>query len=310
MNAKAKGYLLGSIAAATYGMNPLFALPLYSDGMDPNSVLFFRYAFAIPILALMLRLRGRSFKMNVRKELPAYIILGLLLAMSSLTLFLSYNYMAAGIATTILFVYPLMVAIIMALVYKEKITLQTAFCIFVAIAGISLLYKSDDGTTLSVAGTIFVLLSALSYAIYIVGINYKGIKDLSTIKVTFYIISAGFFVFLIPALVKGYVSTPDKWYLWFNLLALAILPTVVSFVCTTVAIHDIGSTPVAILGALEPVTAVFFGVLLFNETLSFREVIGLLLIIGAVTVVIMGTSITHFLVRIRKMLPRLNNKKY
>lgn len=75
MNAKAKGYLLGSIAAATYGMNPLFALPLYSDGMDPNSVLFFRYAFAIPILALMLRLRGRSFKMNVRKELPAYIIL-------------------------------------------------------------------------------------------------------------------------------------------------------------------------------------------------------------------------------------------
>lgn len=47
MNTKAKGYLLGAVAAATYGMNPLFALPLYKAGMDPDSVLFFRYLFAI-----------------------------------------------------------------------------------------------------------------------------------------------------------------------------------------------------------------------------------------------------------------------
>lgn len=308
MNTKAKGYLLGSIAAATYGLNPLFALPLYSDGMDPNSVLFFRYVFAIPLLALMLALRGRSFRIESRKEIPAYIVLGLLLAVSSLTLFLSYNYMAAGIATTILFVYPLMVAVIMALFYKEKITLQTMFCIFVAIAGISLLYKSDDGSTLSVAGTVFILLSALSYAIYIVGLNNGGIKDLSTIKVTFYIISFGFVIFLATALVRGHLALPSKWYLWLNLLALAVFPTVISFVCTTSAIHCIGSTPVAILGALEPVTAVFFGVLVFDETLTFREVVGLALVISAVTVVIIGGGVERFLLRIRKMLPRISGK--
>ena len=105
MNAKAKGYILGSIAAASYGMNPLFAHPLYKAGMDPDSVLFFRYLFAIPLLGIMIKARGRSFKIQ-RKETFPLIIMGLLVALSSLTLFLSYNYMAAGIASTLLFVYP------------------------------------------------------------------------------------------------------------------------------------------------------------------------------------------------------------
>ena len=95
MNAKAKGYILGSIAAASYGMNPLFALPLYKAGMNPDSVLFFRYLFAIPLLGIMIKARGRTFKIQ-RKETFPLIIMGLLVALSSLTLFLSYNYMAAG----------------------------------------------------------------------------------------------------------------------------------------------------------------------------------------------------------------------
>ena len=103
MNTKTKGYILGTIAAATYGMNPLFALPLYQGGMNPESVLFFRYMTAIPILAVMIKARGRSFKVN-RKETLTLVAMGLLVAISSLTLFQSYNYMEAGIASTILFV--------------------------------------------------------------------------------------------------------------------------------------------------------------------------------------------------------------
>ena len=75
MNAKAKGYILGSIAAASYGMNPLFALPLYKAGMDPDSVLFFRYLFAIPLLGIMIKARGRTFKIQ-RKETFPLIIMG------------------------------------------------------------------------------------------------------------------------------------------------------------------------------------------------------------------------------------------
>lgn len=274
MNAKAKGYILGSIAAASYGMNPLFALPLYKAGMDPDSVLFFRYLFAIPLLGIMIKARGRSFKIQ-RKETFPLIIMGLLVALSSLTLFLSYNYMAAGIASTLLFVYPIMVALIMAMVFKEKLALQTIVCMLLALGGIGLLYKSEDGSTLSLIGTLLVFASSLSYAIYIVGINQTSLKNVATLKVTFYVLLFGLSLFVARLLYSGVLNTPDQWYLWANLLALAVFPTAISFLCTTGAIQYIGSTPTAILGALEPVTAIFFGIAVFGESLTVRESFGL-----------------------------------
>ena len=304
MNAKAKGYILGSIAAASYGMNPLFALPLYKAGMDPDSVLFFRYLFAIPLLGIMIKARGRSFKIQ-RKETFPLIIMGLLVALSSLTLFLSYNYMAAGIASTLLFVYPIMVALIMAMVFKEKLALQTIVCMLLALGGIGLLYKSEDGSTLSLIGTLLVFASSLSYAIYIVGINQTSLKNVATLKVTFYVLLFGLSLFVARLLYSGVLNTPDQWYLWANLLALAVFPTALSFLCTTGAIQYIGSTPTAILGALEPVTAIFFGIAVFGESLTVRESFGLVMIIVAVTFVIAGGNITSQLVRFRKLFPRL-----
>ena len=304
MNAKAKGYILGSIAAASYGMNPLFALPLYKAGMDPDSVLFFRYLFAIPLLGIMIKARGRSFKIQ-RKETFPLIIMGLLVALSSLTLFLSYNYMAAGIASTLLFVYPIMVALIMAMVFKEKLALQTIVCMLLALGGIGLLYKSEDGSTLSLIGTLLVFASSLSYAIYIVGINQTSLKNVATLKVTFYVLLFGLSLFVARLLYSGVLNTPDQWYLWANLLALAVFPTAISFLFTTGAIQYIGSTPTAILGALEPVTAIFFGIAVFGESLTVRESFGLVMIIVAVTFVIAGGNITSQLVRFRKLCPRL-----
>ena len=304
MNAKAKGYILGSIAAASYGMNPLFALPLYKAGMDPDSVLFFRYLFAFPLLGIMIKARGRSFKIQ-RKETFPLIIMGLLVALSSLTLFLSYNYMAAGIASTLLFVYPIMVALIMAMVFKEKLALQTIVCMLLALGGIGLLYKSEDGSTLSLIGTLLVFASSLSYAIYIVGINQTSLKNVATLKVTFYVLLFGLSLFVARLLYSGVLNTPDQWYLWANLLALAVFPTAISFLCTTGAIQYIGSTPTAILGALEPVTAIFFGIAVFGESLTVRESFGLVMIIVAVTFVIAGGNITSQLVRFRKLFPRL-----
>ena len=304
MNAKAKGYILGSIAAASYGMNPLFALPLYKAGMDPDSVLFFRYLFAIPLLGIMIKARGRSFKIQ-RKETFPLIIMGLLVALSSLTLFLSYNYMAAGIASTLLFVYPIMVALIMTMVFKEKLALQTIVCMLLALGGIGLLYKSEDGSTLSLIGTLLVFASSLSYAIYIVGINQTSLKNVATLKVTFYVLLFGLSLFVARLLYSGVLNTPDQWYLWANLLALAVFPTAISFLCTTGAIQYIGSTPTAILGALEPVTAIFFGIAVFGESLTVRESFGLVMIIVAVTFVIAGGNIKSQLVRFSKLFPRL-----
>ena len=304
MNTKTKGYILGTVAAATYGMNPLFALPLYNGGMNPESVLFFRYLMAIPILALMIHARGRSFRVN-RREALTLIGMGLLVAVSSLTLFQSYNFMEAGIASTILFVYPIMVALIMSLIFKEKFSLQTGICLLMALGGIAMLYKGGDGTTLSLTGTILALLSALTYAIYIVGINQSTLKNTATLTVTFYVLVFGVSLFIIRLLTGVELTIPSKWYLWANLLALAIFPTAISFLCTTSAIQYIGSTPTAILGALEPVTAIIFGITVFGERITPREAMGIALILIAVTFVIAGGSITLYMTRFRKMFPKL-----
>ena len=308
MNVKAKGYILGAVAAATYGMNPLFALPLYKAGMNPDSVLFFRYLFAIPVLGMMIVARGRSYKLK-RKEVLPLIIMGLLVALSSLALFQSYNYMDVGIASTLLFVYPILVALIMWIAFKEKLTLPTVLCILLALGGIGLLYKSGDGSTLNLTGIILVMISALSYAIYIVGVNQSTLKNLATLSLTFYVLLFGLVLFLVRVDFGQSLRVAETWYLWGNLIALAIFPTAISFLCTTQAIQYIGSTPTAILGALEPLTAVFFGVVVFGESLTLRLSCGMLMIILAVTLIIAGGNITIYLVRFRKLFPRLPIKR-
>jgi Predicted permease, DMT superfamily len=308
MNQKAKGYILGAIGAASYGTNPLFALPLYKNGMDADSVLFFRYLLAVPIIFIMIKARGRDLKIK-KKELLLLIIMGLLMAVSSLTLFESYNKMDAGIASTLLFVYPIMVALIMTVLFKEKMKWQTVLCILMALCGIGLLYKNSSGGTLSLTGTLLVFTSALSYAIYIVGINQSTLKSMATLTVTFYVLLFGMLYFGARLRFGQDLIWPDRWYHWFNLVALAVFPTAISFVCTTNAIQYIGSTQTAILGALEPATAIFFGIMVFGETLTLRESIGLLLIITAVTLVISGGNITSVMIRIKKMFPKVKKSK-
>ena len=291
-NNKTKGFILGAIAAASYGMNPLFTLPLYSAGMSVDTVLFYRYSLAVIVLGIMMKFQKQSFAIKRVDVLPL-CIMGLLFAFSSLFLFMSYNYMDAGIASTILFVYPVLVAIIMAVVFKEKVSPITMFSIALAFVGISMLCKSPGGQTLSLVGITFVFLSSLSYAIYIVGVNRSSLKDMPIAKLTFYVLLFGLSVYVVRLQFCTELQVIPTPMLWINAVSLAVFPTVISLVTMTKAIHYIGSTPTAILGALEPVTALFFGVLVFGEQLTPRIILGILMVITAVTLIIGGKSLLN-----------------
>lgn len=311
MNTKLKGYALGSIAAITYGMNPLLTIPLYMDGMSPGSVLFFRYLFAVPILAAMMCLRGRSFRVTTKEWMLAGAF-GLLFAFSSLTLFLSYRYMDAGIASTLLFVYPLIVALIMVFFFKEKMSAVMILCLLMATGGIALLYKDGAGVTLSAVGTLLVMASSLSYAVYIVGVNQTILKNMPTLTIIFYVSLFGWLLFVVYNFTEGkgiQIPSSESWYLWLNLFALGLLPTAVSLICMTTAIRYIGSTPAAILGALEPLTAIFFGVTIFNEKIDGREAVGVVLILLSVSIVVAADNISSYMLRLKKMFARLPRKR-
>ena len=166
--AKLKGYGLAALAAATYGTNPVFAVPLYEEGMNPNSVLLFRYLLGLPILAAMLACRGRSLRIDRREVMPLSV-LGVMMAVSSLTLFASYEYMNVGVASTMLFVYPVLVAVLMSWLYKERVKVTTIACLVLMCGGLLLMMRG--GGDVSVMGSVLVLVSALTYAVYLVMLN-------------------------------------------------------------------------------------------------------------------------------------------
>jgi len=285
---RAKGYLCGAIAAACYGLNPLFAVPMYGAGMTVDSVLFYRYLLGALLLVPALARRGRDgFRIRRCEILPLFGF-GILFSLSSFALFESYRHLDVGIASTMLFVYPIMVAVIMALFFHERPTAATAAAIVLASVGIALLCESEDGVMLDAPGVALVFMSALFYAVYIVGVSRSAVRDMDIVKLTFYILLFGLVLFVVRLCFGTGLQPLSSPELWGAAVSLALFPTVVSLAAMTISIHCIGSTPAAILGALEPVTALVCGVLVFGERLTPRICLGAALILAAVTLVIAG----------------------
>lgn len=290
MQSKLKGYLCGIGAAVCYGTNPLGALYLYEDGINANSVLFYRFALAVVMLGMLMAAHRKSLKVS-RRELSLLCALGVVFSTSSITLYFSFCFMDAGIASTLLFVYPVMVAVIMALLFKERLPAVSVFAIMLALSGIAMLYHGDGGATLSTRGVMLVMFSSLSYAVYIVVVNKSPLR-MSSMKLTFYVLFFGMLTVLTNSFITGLhiqmLTTPRMWSCAFML---ALLPTVFSLVLMTISVHETGSTPTAVMGALEPLTAVVIGVAVFGEQLTPRLAAGIVLILTAVIMIIAGKSL-------------------
>ncbi len=299
---------MAAVAAAAYGTNPAFAVPLYEEGMNANSVLFFRYLLGVPIVALLLVSRGVGFKLQ-KVELFPVAILGILMAFSSLALFESYNYLNAGVASTLLFVYPILVAILMIFIFHEPFRISIILCLILMTGGLILLMKPGSGSALDSYGILLVMVSAITYALYIIMVNVsKVIQKIPTTRPLFYVLLWGSLVFAVKSLLGTPLTLPEKGTEWFSLIALALIPTVVSLLCTTIAINMIGSTPTAIFGSLEPVSAVVLSYYVLHQPITGKEIIGGLLIVLATTIVIGGASVDKFILSVRKMWPKSRHR--
>lgn len=300
---KIKGFLFAALAAATYGTNPAFAVPLYANGMNPTSVLLLRYLLGLPLLLVMMLWRGQSWRLG-RNEVMPVAVLGILMGLSSLGLFESYKYMNAGVASTLLFMYPVIVAVLMNFFFHERFRITTGICLVVMGAGLAVMLKTDGEVSVSLTGFLLVFLSSLTYALYLVMTNVsRVVKNIPTLRLLFYQLLIGSSVFLFMIIWGEPLVIPRQVTDWINVAALAVLPTVVSLSCTTSAIHLIGSTPTAIFGALEPVTAVMISVLFLGQMMSGNEISGGALIVLATTMVIAADRIDKVLLRVRKMFP-------
>ena len=285
MSLQTKGVILAIISAICYGMNPLGALFLYEEGLNVNSVIFYRFIFASILLAIFMLIKKDSFYLKF-KEIILLALLGLLFGISAISLFNSFLHMDAGLASTVLFIYPIFVAIIMALFFKEKNSIITILSIVFAFIGVVLLYESD-GANVSNFGIFLVIVSSLCYAIYIVIINQY--LKMSALKVTFYSMLFCTITILIHSFFDSSLNIMPlvNFNMWFYTIFLALVPTIISLLFLIKAIQLIGSTSASILGALEPLTAVLIGVYVFNEKITFWLVIGIVFILFGVILIIL-----------------------
>lgn len=285
------GYPAGVVTGITYGLNPLFAVPLIGRGASIDAILFYRYALAVVLLGLFLGLRRESFRVS-GKQIGVLLVLGLLYTASSLSLFGAYNYIASGLATTLIFLYPALVAVIMVFL-RVVPSWPVWLAIGATLIGVVVMTSGGGEQSLNPIGVGLSLCSALAYALFIIIINRsKAISTISNSLLTFYALMVGAVVFLAKIFFSdadplvGFESLSS----WLNIVGLAVLPTIVSTSTLAVATRNIGATKASVLGVFEPITAILVGTLVFGEPLTLNIVVGITIAVVAVSVMISLTK--------------------
>lgn len=285
------GYPAGIITGITYGLNPLFGVPLMKNGMPVESILFFRYAIAVLILGVVLLSDRQNFKVSW-KQFGILLVLGVLYTASSTFLFKSYNYIPSGLATTLVFLFPVLVAVIMVFL-RVVPSWQVWVAIVATFIGVIIMTQSDSTREIDTVGVLLSLGSALSYAFFVVIINRnKAISNISNSLLTFYVLLVGAIFFLSRVVATGGNLTVgiETKVDCLNLVGLAVLPTIVSTATLAIATRNIGATKASVLGVFEPITAILVGTLVFGEALTNNIIVGILIAMFAVTFMIISTK--------------------
>ena len=285
------GYPAGIVTGITYGLNPLFAKPLMNNGASTEAILFFRYGIAVVLLGAYLLLKKENFRINLRQA-GVLLGLGLLYTASSAFLFEAYKYIASGLATTLVVLFPVMGAIIMVFL-KVVPSWPVWLSIAATFAGVMIMTGGTGTEAIDPTGIWFSIASAFVYALFIVIINRsKAISSIPNSLLTFYALSVGTVFFLTRCGLSGaeLLTGIDGGMAWANLLGLAILPTIVSTASLAVATRNIGATKASVLGVFEPITAILVGTLVFGEELTPNIIAGILISIVAVSFMIMLTK--------------------
>lgn len=269
--------MLGVMSAVSYGLIPIFILPIKQAHFSMDITLFYRFFFSALMVGGYLMYSRQNFRIN-KKEALILAILGICYALSSEFLFIGYDFLTAGIASTVLFIYPVIVALIMFFFYKEKLNRLSVVSLLLAFAGVIVLCLKENGLEINFAGLGIVMLSSLFYALYMVIVNKSNLK-VSGFKLTFYSMLFTSMFFMTKSVIGNESFAIPSTAIFFNFLIFAFLTTVISSLCLVYAIKNIGSTPVAILGALEPVVAVMVSVLIFHENFTTNLLIGITLIL-------------------------------
>ena len=282
-----KGILYAAVSSSTFGLAPFFSLTLLLAGFSAFEVLSYRWGVATIALTLFGWCSGCSFRLE-KKDFLVVLLLSLLRAVTSFSLLIAYQNIATGVASTIHFMYPLAVSLVLMYFFQEKKSLWVMFAVFMSLLGAALLSSGEleakNGDT--IVGLVAACVSVFSYAGYIVGVRMTRAVRINSTVLTCYVMGLGTVLYFIGALTTSGLRLVADGYTWLIILGLALPATAISNITLVRAIKYAGPTLTSILGAMEPLTAVVIGVFVFKELFTLNSAIGIILILLAVSVVI------------------------
>lgn len=288
---KHNGVFYASISSASFGFSPLFSLGLLSAGLSSFDVLSYRWFIAGLVLMIYAACKKKSLRLNSFEEAWKIILISALRSITAITLLIGFANISSGIASTINFMYPVIVSVCMMVFFGEKRSLMDIMAILVSIFGVYLLASGDSiivegGNTR--LGLICSLISAFSFAAYYIVMKQVKADKIEVVKFTTWVMMLSAVYFIACAFIfDGKLTIVTDGRSWLNILGLGLWATMVSNITGVKAVRRIGPTQTSILGALQPVTAVILGVLFLGEHLYLRSCVGILLILISVSIVVM-----------------------
>ena len=285
------GIFYAIISSASFGFSPLFSIGLLAAGLSNFDVLSYRWGIAGIVLMIYAFAKKKTLRINSFDEGWKIFLLSALRAITSVTLLIGYANISSGIASTINFMYPVIVALCMMFIFGEHKSWVDMLAIAAAIFGVYLLASGDsliveNGNTK--LGLTCSIISAFSFAAYYILMKRLKADKIEVVKFTTWIMLLSAVYFIICAFVlEGKLTMVTGVKNWMYILGLGLWSTMISNFTGVKAVRRIGPTLTSILGALQPVTAVVLGILFLHEHLYTRSLIGIILILIAVSVVVM-----------------------
>ena len=243
-----KGIFYAAVSSSTFGLAPFFSITLLLVGFSAFEVLSYRWGIASVVLVIFGLFSGCDFRLK-RKDLAVVFTLSLLRAITSFSLIIAYQNIASGVASTIHFMYPLAVALVMMFVFREKKSVWGIVAVLMSLSGASVLSLGGvdvkDGNT--PMGLVAACVSVFSYAGYIIGVRKTRAVKINSTVLTCYVMSLGALFYIIGACCTSGLRIVTDGYVRLIILGLALPATAVSNITLVQAIKNAGPTLTSIL---------------------------------------------------------------
>ncbi len=263
-----------------FGMMPLLAKIAIAHGSTPVATVFWRFVIGSAILFVVLHfLPGVSIRV-AKEQFPELIRLAILFATVPVMMYSSYTMIDSGLATTLHFTFPIFVALILRIVYHEKLSKKQILCILVSMLGIALL-STPDGQ-ISLFGVFLAASSGAVYAAYIVLLGKSTVHTLYPLVLTFWVAFLSAIAIGIFGLLTGQLTVQLDATGWTAEVILALLTSVFAIFLFQRGVYLCGELNASLFSSVEPLTGIIIGILVFHEAIQGRELVGMVSILLAV----------------------------